>query len=1402
MSVDDLLPGIVRILGVDDQTVGTGFLTTDDGLIATCSHVICAAGVVPGETICLVFQAIGEKREATVEPSYWSDPEAEDVAILRLKGVPPAGVNPLALGTSLGLGRFILSTFGFPEAKPDEGLPGLCEVIGNTTNEGIKVLVLKSNEISYGFSGAPLWDNNSQTVVGIVASIVPSISLQDDNIRPFDSGGRQTETAFGILVETVRSVCSELYLTDTCPYRGLNVFEDKHAEFYFGRDAAIQELIEKLVRHHFVAVVGISGSGKSSLVQAGLIKGLQKSSIPGLANLPRCLFRPGNNPLLNLVQSFSHLPGQSLEKIAHGFEIFSDLDLSLEKDNVVLSLDEKLSAISSIDLANKIHQIFQHMGVLIVVDQFEHLYSECQDENVRLKFIEVLLALVDENIKCLITLRTDFYGIALENYKLATAIKSGQLTLVSMSDEDLVQVITKPAQLLRRNFQPGLVERLVFDVQDRPGDLPLLEFALAELWKKDSMKGVLTISTYKALGYSTPDDKNFDGVQGAVAQYAELIWKELSESEQKATRFIFLQLVTPGVVDEQGKQLTKDISRQAWKFEWDKPTSQKVVEKLIAARLLTKGQNFINAQPTIEVAHEALIRAWPRLQRWIKECQPFLEWYVRELAPRMYYWIAEQKDSSYLLPAQKLGQANQWLDEYSNEISEIASEYIQTSLKLHNRQEFENKQRKAWFVRGLITVLLIVSMLAGVAVFKWQESEVRQISILTESSNSYFNLDKKFDALLVALRAAKNLKSVYLHGEGTKAQLENSLRQSVFGVSECNRLTGHQKGVTSVSFSPGGQTIASTSADGTVKLWNKNGRELHTLEGHTGWVLDVDFGSDGQTIASASTDKTIILWSSNGQKLHVLKGHNGSVLSVSFSPDGQTIASASADDTVKLWNKNGEELSTFKGHKDTVTSVDFSPDGQTIASASKDGTIRIWSTSGAKTNKLEAHSNWVYSIKFSPDGKRLASASRDGTIKIWSIDGQLLDTLKGHRDRVYSVNFSPDGKRLASASRDGTIKIWSIDGQLLNTLKGHEINVTGASFSPDGKVLASAGADGMVRLWSLADQSLQTFRGHKGWVRSINFNSSGETLVSTGADGLVKLWDVAGKDLNFIQKESDWVRNASFSPNDELIATANADGTVTVWTLSGQEIKVFNGHKNNVIDVDFSPSGETIASASLDKTLKLWSLNKQEFYTLVGHQDWVFSVKFSPDGQTLTSASDDSTIKLWSLNGRLIHTFTGHGYGVYSVSFSPDGRSIASASGDGTVKLWRLDEKLGEQEPKTFRGHNGGVLDVKFSPDGKLIASASRDGTVKFWDLDGRELSTLRGHTDQVRSLSFSPNGKVLASASDDGTIKTWSTEISNFDQLLSIGCSFVNDYLKNNSDVNQQDRLLCNDINEFTNFR
>ncbi|WP_341526616.1 caspase family protein [Nostoc sp. UHCC 0302] len=1233
---------------------------------------------------------------------------------------------------------------------------------------------------------------------------------------------------------------SQKSFQDKCPYRSLSYFSEtkEDAEVFYGRSALTGQLIKQVRdKHRLIAVLGASGSGKSSMLRAGLLYQLKLGQeIPGSDRWTYITpFTPKESPVKSLQEAFElSLPGvcfQSLRSpqppLKKGGEeslkvplLKGDLGGSKKlggtTENIAYILSEQLKALNT--------------PVILIIDQFEECFTMCDDTQ-RQEFFDCLRELIDctDNLYIFIGMRSDFRGRWREYPKFAGRINKPYINVEHLSREEIEEAITKPADWVGLGIEGRLKQQLINDVEDYPGSLPLLQYTLTELWRESRNQGdeVLSLKTYEDLG----------GVEGTLQKRADAVYESLSATEKTVARRIFLELTQMGeTTDVRRRVRLCELVNSHHSLELLQQVSEKLADK--DARLITKTDEADSQDVILDVVHEALIRHWQMLREWKEEYKVGIG-IERQIEAEAQEWERNHKKPGFLRKDDRLAVAEAYLARFGDwqMLNGVAEVYIQESQQLRNylvREEKERQQEKLLAARRQNRVVTLFSMgLAGVAIFagyqwynaqnKAKEAAQQSAIVLAQTSESSLLSNRQLEALVAALQSGRQILGKPLKNDTNLEQTANqqsvmALRQAIYKMQERNSLEGHSNYVLSVAFSPDSKTIASASSDTTVKLWNAaTGKEITTLKGHSSDVLGIAFSPDGKTIASASSDTTVKLWNvATGKEITTLNGHSSYVLSVAFSPDGKTIASASLDNTLKLWNATtGKEITTLNGHSNSVNGVAFSPDGKTIASASSDTTVKLWNVAtGKEITTLKGHSSDVNGVAFSPDGKTIASASSDTTVKLWNVaTGKEITTLNGHSNSVNGVAFSPDGKTIASASSDTTVKLWNAaTGKKITTLNGHSSYVNGVAFSPDGKTIASASSDTTVKLWNAAtSKEITTLNGHSSDVNGVAFSPDGKTIASASSDTTVKLWNATtGKEITTLNGHSSYVLSVAFSPDGKTIASASLDNTVKLWNATtGKEITTLNGHSNSVNGVAFSPDGKTIASASSDTTVKLWNVaTGKEITTLNGHSNSVLGVAFSPDGKTIASASSDTTVKLWNAaTGKEITTLNGHSSDVLGIAFSPDGKTIASASSDTTVKLWNATTS---KEITTLNGHSNSVLGVAFSPDGKTIASASSDTTVKLWNATtGKEITTLNGHSSYVLSVAFSPDGKTIAFASRDNTVKLWNmypNYLNNLiisdslNDLMSYSCARLRGYLQSNPNVSDRDRTLCDGIDTKSN--
>jgi WD40 repeat protein len=567
---------------------------------------------------------------------------------------------------------------------------------------------------------------------------------------------------------------------------------------------------------------------------------------------------------------------------------------------------------------------------------------------------------------------------------------------------------------------------------------------------------------------------------------------------------------------------------------------------------------------------------------------------------------------------------------------------------------------------------------------------------------------------------------------------------------------------THVAFSPDGGRLA-TGESNMIKVRDAlNGQELFTLVGHGTNISSVTFSPDGRRIASTSVDKTAKVWdAATGRELLTLRGHSGVLQSVAFSPDGRRVVTAGDDQTARVWDaESGTELLVFKGHRANVNHAAFSPDGRHVVSGGDDDTM-VWDPlTGAELFTLPVLSQCS---AFSPDGQWIVTSYPHLTI--WdATTGKKLLMLSGHADYLNSLAFSPDGKRIVAGGIRATVGLWHAE---VLTFQGHKGKVRAVAFSPDSQKIVTAGGDHTARVWEAATgRELVAFQGHDAPVRAAAFSPDGQRVVTGAADGKAKVWDaVSGKELLTLPGQSSYILAAAFSPDNQRIVVGSFDGWVEVWdAVTGESRLVLRGRNSPVKSVAYSPDGKRMALGRDDGVATLLNAaDGRELLIFRGHQGPIQSVAFSIDGSRLVTGSADETARVWdAATGSEVFSLRGHDGAVTSVAFSPDGERIVTGSSDSTAKVW---EAAMGKELLTLNGHNSDVHCVAFSPDGRCIVTGSGDHSARAWVAAKPEEVAAweeqdrfeKERSEMVRRKQVAAEEQARAQrAQDPGAIKKW----------------------------------------------
>ncbi|WP_229908934.1 nSTAND1 domain-containing NTPase, partial [Streptomyces griseosporeus] len=860
----DLPMAVAQFLGPDGRAVGAGFLVAEN-LLVTCAHVIRAADSGPQDRVLLDFPRVegADVLEGHVE--VWRAPEDEDVAFVRLPETPP-GTWVLPLGSAEGCGGHKVRSFGFPAQAPPGGHLGVgkvADLLPSSPDRGALLQLTHANDLTTGFSGGPVLDEATGLVIGMITEITAP-----------DEFARGQGIAYATPTQVLREIMPDLAEQEVCPYRGLEPFTVEHARWFEGRGEAIRQLLANLAGpHRLTLLLGPSGSGKSSLIQAGLLPALAEGEVLGSDRWLPLLARPR----LDLLTEIEHagLPGA-------------------RPDGLASAVDRRLAGEPD------------YHRVLLIIDQFEELLLQGADGR-----LQEFLAVIDDittvgdaytKLSVILVMRDDFYPqLAAQAPKLLEAATSGLLNVPGLlGRQDLHDIIVRPARDVRLGFQQGLSEQIIKDVLDITPDaarnrqapvivLPLLEMTLTQLWRQRK-DGYLTHEAYQRIG----------AVSGSLTMWCDSALEELSPGQRRIARSVLTSLVRPEDPRRRIPPVRAQVPLDELRGLAARPESavdgdvDAVIATLVRRRIITT-QSFRDPQrpdaprePVAELIHDALIHDWGTLREWVRQDHRFHEW-LEQTRERHQRW-ALTRDPGDLLAGTALAEGLD-LSRRHGLPDDIAA-FLAAS---RQRQEAVAQRRRR--VIAVLATLLVLALLAGAgALWQWRTAVAQRAAALSRrlatDSGTLINVNPDLSSLL----------AVQAYRTSHTPEALASLRTDAY-VPLGRRLLGHSEGVNSVAFSSDGHTLATAGSDGTVRVWDTDtDKPRTTLRGLSGVVNSVAFSPDGGTIATGSSYSAWLWDAVTGKPRTPLTGHTAQIYSVAFSPDGRTVATASADGTARLWD--------------------------------------------------------------------------------------------------------------------------------------------------------------------------------------------------------------------------------------------------------------------------------------------------------------------------------------------------------------------------------------------------------------------------------------------------------------------------------------------------------------------
>lgn len=1216
--------------------------------------------------------------------------------------------------------------------------------------------------------------------------------------REFATVVNETQPALSASQSATLDVLSitqqELNTNVVNPYKGLRAFQTVDADDFFGRDELIDELMEHIAitgkRNDFLAVVGPSGSGKSSVVKAGLLPRIKAGALDHEKSWYVAEIVPGTHPMEELEIALLSLSNHEMPDLIE-----------------VLKHDER-------GLVRALKRILpEDTEFVLFVDQFEETFTLIHDNEERIHFLNSILNAVNDErsrIKVIITLRADFYDRPLLYADFGNLIRRNTELVMPMNKKELEASISAPAKRVGIAMESGLVSAIINDVVERPGALPLLQYALTELFERRA-GSAMTLEAYHEIG----------GTTGALARRAEELFQSFNGEEQAATRQMFMRLVTLG-------EGTDDTRRRVLQSELLSLNQQSrampnVIEQFGKYRLLTFDHDPQTRSSTIEVAHEALIRQWERVRTWLDENREALRLH-RRLTSATDEWNQARRDPSFLARGVRLQQFESMNKESSIALNQTEKIFLEMSVDAReerDRDEIERQEREqALEQRARQRLTLLAAMMAvaavvgvGLALFAFSAQRSAQASFIAAATSEANALENQAETSALALAAnarnAANLGdtqlALVLALESEKAyapapvEVLRALSDIIYESGPRAQFDYHTESVTSVDFSTDSQLIISSSVDGTVHVIDAiTGEEQLAVSLEGVWINDAVIHPNNSMIAAAASNGVVYTWAyPSGEFLAQLRGHSEEVMSIDYSPDGNILASGSLDHNIILWDvASGTPIREITGHEGAVLNVVFSPDGSRIASSAADATIaddpedtvdrtvRVWDTqTGEQIGFHNPNSGFVRALDFSPTGTTLTYAVWDstnsGTVRVYSIldeavgeggvIGDELQRFVAHTTPITAVAFSADGSQIASVAWDRTVRIWDVDqGAEVDSFVGFGDRVLSMAYSPDGQSLALgvgnignnqySGTDTSnsqtVWLWDVQNRvQIDAYRGHPNWVWTADISPDG-TLVASG-----------GGPLRF---------PANFDRDEAVRASQLASTLVRVWNLETQEtVAELPVHVNTVDSVKFHPDGVHLLTSAWDSQIVLWDYaNEEAIRSYEGHTARVYMLHFLKDGAEFISIGSDGLVIHWDTEtGDIISTIT-HDISINGIDISADEQFMVVSAGDfgANVNEIYLYEIATSDLIRTFTGHEAIVNEVRYHPSGDFLVSTSWDGTIRVWNIaTGREIRQFTGHASETFGIDFSADGHIMLTTSSDRTVRMWDwdtgEEIQRFSQ-------------------------------------
>jgi len=1184
------------------------------------------------------------------------------------------------------------------------------------------------------------------------------------------------------------------------PYKGLRAFEEADAADFFGREALTQQLVERLAATRFLAVVGPtrflavvgpSGSGKSSVVRAGLVPALRKGALPGSENWHIVQIFPGAYPLEELEAALLKLAPDPPPSLIE--------QLSADERGLLRALKRILPDDQS--------------EVVLFLDQLEEVFTLVEDEERRVHFLSILeRAATDPHsrLRVVTTLRADFYDRPLLYSGFAELVRDYVEAVVPLTAEEFERAIMGPAERVGVSFEPGLLAEVVTDVANEPGALPLLQYALTELYERRE-GNVLTREAYHEIG----------GVSGALARRAEEIYAELDHAGKQAAQQLFLRLVTVG---ESADDTRRRVERSELdSIEVDHDALNAAIDAYGTSRLLSFDRDPRTGTPTVEVAHEALLREWGRLREWIESAREDLLMH-RRLAIATREWDEAQRDESFLLRGSNLAQFEVWADESGFALTDLERDFVNAS-RAESRRELQRQQKQNRRLKILlagVAALLLAAIAAGIVALLQRQSAQHQATVaLGRRLGSQAIIEPRVDRAMLLANTAVALD----RSEATEGALLSTLLRSPAVIGTAT-LPLDVRPCCGMTLSPDGRTVAVSDNTNHVRFVDTASLRIRSVIAEFGQTQPVAYSSDGSLLvgfggfgelARILDARTLKVRNKLRPSRQWLSGPTDVPLrSLLVTPDGRDLLlvyfmlqsdGAPGQAFVDRWNlRSGKLIGSRPLGFDGARAAQLIGNGRQLAVASESGLTFFEAQTYRKIRSLPLAAGPIVAI--APDGSRAAIGSETGAVSFVDLrTGQSAPAAGTHEAGVMRAEFAPDGRTLATTAVDGSVLVWNAStGDRLEQLKGHAARPLGIAVSDDGRTLYTSSLDGALFEWDLGTRRrfgvpfgspspprapgvdvpelppLALAPDGTGFAARIGGRRVG--IYSTGEGRLLRSFDVSfhgdvrfGHDILGSAKD---IHALAWSPAGDIIAASGSNGQVELWNVAGTPRRLrtltglgsTNDYPEAVQTVAFSADGGTVVAADMNHTpganprigrLAAWRTHTGERLwrplTLAGS---AAALAFSADGtQVAVGLEQGAGVQLIDVRRRRVE-WTLHPLGdeftsISAVAFAPGGLLVTGSDG-GIVQLWNASSGNESGHPTLVAA--APVASVSVAPSGETFATAGgSDGVVKIWSVKTQQQfgSTLPGSGEGTwGNAQYTRDGSKLVVVFDNGSGSIW----------------------------------------------